>query len=236
MKNMKKKILFFVGFIGFFSMLGFSQIKLGIRAGVNMANAITDYSLVGLQGAFKSENLTGLTIGPTLQIMIPKVNLGIETAALFSQKGFNFSDSIKNIQDATNILVEGYNSSNYFEVPFNLKWRFGIDWLNAYVAAGPYFGFPLSTEVVLNTVITSISQNASINKDFFKDMETGINVGIGAELFKTLQLGINYSYGFKKSTQTEIVNAVISGSPYTYTPGDFQLSNSVFSVLLTYYF
>jgi hypothetical protein len=239
-----KKLFILLVFVGGLVTSGYAQVKLGIKLGVNMANEISSFDKEGLEAAFQKDNLMGLTAGPSAEFIIPKVNLGLETGILFSQKGANFDYDIDNATDAYHIQLKGYKNSNYFEVPVNVKWKFGFGSFKGYLAGGPYFGYALGSKVIVESAVDVLNNNQSIDalvrETAISPEETdwGFNIGAGIEFFRTLQLGVNYGFGLKNTTRQKAMDAILTGTSYSYAPGDLDLSsqNRVFSIILSYYF
>jgi hypothetical protein len=146
-----------------------AQLKFGLKAGVNLANA----SLKGdVLDNLKSENLTGFQVGPMLEFQIPIIGIGIDAAALYSQEGF------KLVNDN---LTETFKL-NTIEVPVNLKYKLSIvNLLGVYAAVGPYAAFNLSN---------NLKEQAKS-----RSFGAGMNFGLGVELLKHLQVGVNYRLG-----------------------------------------
>jgi opacity protein-like surface antigen len=117
-----------------------------------------------------AENFTGFQVGPTIELMIPIVNFGIDASLLYSQQGFK----VKGIE-------ENYKT-NTLEVPVNLKYKISaLDIVGVYIAAGPYVGFKLSEDLVDQAESESFG--------------VGLNFGLGVELLGHLQVGANYKLG-----------------------------------------
>jgi len=156
--------------------------QLGIKAGVNMSNEIKSFSQTDIAAGFNSNNLTGYQFGLVYQAM-PKSGLGIEIAALISQKGSTFHfDST----DVANTLKDGYKELNYLEVPLNLRYRLTLGFIGFYGFGGIYGGYALSGKTVNET------DNTSENETFLtftEHVDYGYNFGAGIELFKKIQLG-----------------------------------------------
>ena len=136
---------------------GAQMLQFGVKAGMNMTRI--DW------GDGWDENMTGIFIGPTAELTIPIVGLGVEASALLSQKGFNAdSDHSKQLG---------------LDVPVSLKYTFGLGkTLGIYLAAGPDFYFDFKGEK---------------NGVERKRAQVGINVGGGVKLFRHLQVGVNYN-------------------------------------------
>lgn len=192
--------------------------QLGIKAGVNMANEIKSFSQQAITDAFSSKNLTGYQIGLIYQAMPKKSGLGIEIAALLSQKGSTFSDSTS-IGD---FIKKGYKELNYVEVPLNLRYRLTLGFIGVYGIAGIYGGYALSGKTVDES--TNTTQNQSF-QTFIDHVDYGYNLGAGVELFRKIQFGGTWSQGIKNTSSD------ITGMPTPTTA-----SNRVFSVNLVYLF
>ena len=136
---------------------GAQMLQFGVKAGMNMTRI--DWN------SGPDENMTGIFIGPTAELTIPIVGLGVEASALLSQKGFNAdSDDSKQLG---------------LDVPVSLKYTFGLGkTLGIYLAAGPDFYFDFKGEE---------------NGYEKKKAQVGINVGAGLKLLSHLQIGVNYN-------------------------------------------
>lgn len=192
--------------------------QIGIKAGVNMANEIKSFSQAEIASGFSSSNLTGYQIGLVYQAMPKKSGLGVEIAAMLSQKGSTFSDST-NVVDA---IKQGYTELNYVEVPLNLRYRITIGFIGIYGIAGIYGGYALSKKTV--NEITNSTQSASF-QSFMDHIDYGYNIGAGLEFFNKIQLGTTWSKGLKN---TSISNLGLPTPTFS--------TNSVLSVNLVYLF
>ena len=144
-----------------------AQVRFGAKAGLNIAKAEFN------KDAFKSDNITGFLVGPTVEAMFGKGGLGLDLALLYSQKGF----------DSDNEKVK----NSYLEVPVNLKFKLGMPLVNPYFSVGPYVGFRVSGDK---------RWDVGIKEDIkAKSFSAGLNFGLGAELFDKLQVGLNYGWG-----------------------------------------
>lgn len=144
-----------------------AQLKFGVKAGVNLSS-------ISLSGDGSDnidvENLTGFQAGPTVELMMPIINFGIDAALLYSQQGFKIKG-----------IAEDFKTHN-LEIPVNLKYKISaLDIVGIYFAAGPYANFKLSDDL--------IGQAKS------KTFGAGLNFGLGAELLGHLQVGASYKLG-----------------------------------------
>jgi hypothetical protein len=151
-----------------------AQIHFGIKGGVNISSVHFNSDIVS------SDNITGFSIGPMLEIMAPYVGVGADVAILYSQKGVRATANNRPGSDLT---------ADYIDVPVNFKWKFGIPLIKGYFAAGPYIGFKVDGEKVWE--IPGMLNSKIETKSF----GAGLNFGLGAEVLERLQVGFNYGVG-----------------------------------------
>ena len=161
-------------------------IRLGVKGGVNLANASFNTDVL------QTSNFTGIQVGPILEFSIG--GIGLDAAVLYSQKGIDLRD------------FDLKNKKSTLDVPVNLKFKFGlVNVLGCYLTAGPYISFKLQGNDF--SVLTDDIQNQFRSKSF----GAGINLGGGVELLKHLQVGVNYQIGITddyKSLNTGILNDI----------------------------
>lgn len=218
-----------------------AQIKLGLTAGLNMANEGTSVS--GNLASFTDKgSLKGLTVGPTVEAMVPIIGIGAEASALYSRKGSNFKYDISMPEDY-NISLSGYRSISYIDVPLNLKYKMGIGIVNLFVTGGWYWSFALGGKVVVDNAVDNTTNevipelikktNMSFSKSY-NSFDTGFGFGGGVELLKKIQLSVNYSISVKNTATEQAMQDILNNS-YPYT-GSLSTKNRVLSVRLTYLF
>ena len=166
-------------------LLGFqsakSQLRWGLKGGVNISTVHFNSDL------FKADNVTGFHIGPMIEGMVPGGGLGFDAAILYSQKGVEMK-------------TEGISSSvktDYVDVPVNLKWKFGMPLVKAYLAAGPYVGFRVGGDKFWDVPGNILGQVKA------KSFGAGVNFGAGIELIKYLQVGFQYSLGLTENYRVD---------------------------------
>ncbi|RHJ91139.1 porin family protein [Parabacteroides bouchesdurhonensis] len=150
-----------------------AQVKFGIKGGVNITSVRFSRDIV------KSDNVTGFQVGPMIEATMPLFGVGIDAALLYSQKGM----------DASNQIGSENIKTDYIDIPVNLKWKFGLPIIKAYLAAGPYVGFRVGGDKFWD-IPGEISGQMKA-----KNFNAGLNFGVGAELIKHLQVGFNYGLG-----------------------------------------
>jgi hypothetical protein len=150
-----------------------AQFSWGIRGGVNLVN--NDITAVNQKSATNKDSYTGFFVGPMAEVQIPIIGIGIDVAALYSQKGFQVTD-------------EETMKNQSLAVPVSLKYSLGLgNFAAVYFAAGPQFDYKIGD---LDTKI----QDGDDVKEFALEQSTwSINVGAGIKLINHIQAGINYN-------------------------------------------
>lgn len=178
---MKKKVtVAILALMAFLTLPAQAQLRFGVKGGVNISSVHFNSDLLN------ADNVTGFQIGPMIETSIPLVGVGVDAAILYSQKGMGIgSEEIK---------------TDYIDVPVNLKWKFGLPIVKAYLAAGPYVGFRVGGDKVWKVIGEQIEA---------KSFSAGLNFGVGVELLSHLQVGINYGLGLTdnySSTALSVLN------------------------------
>ena len=166
-----------------------AQIKLGVKAGLNLSKA--DFSDLGSN--FDAKNFTGYFVGPMVEITIPVIGLGVDGALLYSHSGLKFGDNSAGNRTQT-------IKRNSIQIPLNLKYSIGFSSLiAAYLAAGPEFGFNLNSDKFMLPNKGDLS---------FKKSNLSLNLGGGVKLFSHLQVGLNYNIPLGKTTDFDAMTGV----------------------------
>ncbi|MBR5847478.1 MAG: PorT family protein [Bacteroidaceae bacterium] len=181
-----------------------AQFCWGIKGGVNVGN--NDLTVLkDKEAAFNMDNYSGFFIGPKAELRIPILGLGVEAAALYSQKGMK--------------LAEGETfKQNSFQIPLSAKYAFGLGNIaNVFIAAGPEFGFNVGETQKLVNGLTFNNENkpesGSVQGYIAEKSTLSINAGIGVTLLNHLQVAINYNMPWGKTGEfvyidsSEIENA-----------------------------
>lgn len=169
---MKKKIIAFLCAMAFLAVAipAQAQLRFGVKGGLNITSVHFDSDLL------KSDNVTGFHIGPMIEATMPLLGFGFDAALLYSQKGMESSSS----------GVKTTMKTSYIDVPVNLKWKFGLPIVKAYLAAGPYASFRVGGDKIWNVLSDQLET---------KSFGAGLNFGAGVEVFNHLQVGFNYELG-----------------------------------------
>lgn len=177
---MKKKIIAFLCAVAFLAVAipAQAQLRFGVKGGLNITSVHFDSDM------FKSDNVTGFHIGPMIEATMPLLGFGFDAALLYSQKGMESSSS----------GVKTTMKTSYIDVPVNLKWKFGLPIVKAYLAAGPYASFRVGGDKIWNVLSDQLET---------KSFGAGLNFGAGVEVFNHLQVGFNYELGLTDNFSAE---------------------------------
>ena len=162
-----------------------SQLKFGLKGGLNISSVHLNSDLL------KADNVTGFQIGPMLETTIPLLGVGFDAAILYSQKGMD-------VKSATGTSTDV--KTDYIDVPVNLKWKFGLPIVKAYLSAGPYVGFRVGGDKFWDVPGSVVGQVKA------KNFSAGLNFGVGAELISHVQGGFNYGLGLTDNYSAEKVD------------------------------
>ena len=172
---MKKNRLLVIALIIAFSTIattGYSQVRFGLRGEVGLNKATFS------KKAIEVENLNTFKIGPTVEIMFPVMDFGVEASILYN----NNKMDVAYLEDSSTPIEV---TNHYIDIPVNLKYKFGlISPVKIYAAAGPYAKIHVGGDDI---------KFADVTDDIkAKTFEAGVNLGLGVELFKRLAVGVNY--------------------------------------------
>ena len=184
---MKKNRLLVVALIVAFSTIsttGYAQIRLGLRGEVGLNKATFS------KEAIEVENLNSFKLGPTVELMLPAMNFGVEASVLYNNDRMN----VAYLDDSNTAPLEITN--HYIDIPLNLKYKFGlIDLLKIYAAAGPYARIHVGGDDIKFSDVTDDIKA--------KSFEAGVNLGLGVEIFKRVAVGVNYGIQLSDDYSTD---------------------------------
>ena len=101
--------------------------------------------------------------------------------------------------------------TDYIDIPVNLKWKFGIPLVKAYLAAGPYASFRVGGDKFWEVPECIVGQVKA------KSFSAGLNFGAGVELVKHLQVGFNYCLGLSDNYSAEDYNLTTKNRGWSVT-------------------
>ena len=191
-----------------------AQFSWGLRGGVNLVN--NDITAVTAESAQSKDSYTGFFIGPMAEVQVPIIGIGVDVAALYSQKGVELPDTstMKNQSIA---------------IPLSLKYSLGLgNFASVYFAAGPQLDFRVGD---LNTTF----MDGNEVKDFALEKSSwSINVGAGVKLINHIQAGVNYNIPVSKEGAVKVVENPTPGAVVDNNPVDFKSSTLQFSLTWTF--
>lgn len=152
-----------------------AQIKFGVTGGLNLSKV--DFS--GTTSNLSSGNRAGWFLGPKAQFSLPLLGLGVDAAAIYSQRQVNAElDDMSSTHHLKSI-----------EIPVNVRWNFGLSLIGAYVATGPQFGFNIG----------------DTNWDDYELKKSNLswNIGAGVKLLNHVELGLGYNIALGKTNKVD---------------------------------
>ncbi len=162
---------------------------LGVKAGVNIANASIDTA-----NAPSTDAITGLTAGAFLSLGLGAIE--IEPNLLFTAKGYKYGDP-------TTPDAEFVNKFQYVEIPVLVKWMIiPVGPVKPYLGAGPAIGFLTSADVtskIAGASTTADAKSALEGSDYSAVIEAGVRIGLGAI---SLHGDVRYSIGLADIQKT----------------------------------
>lgn len=168
-----------------------AQFRIGPRVGINTT------SLHFNEKTFDSDNRVGFNAGLQCEFTVPVIGVGFDASVMYVHRGSEFG------KDATTQEVK--KSTNYIEIPLNLKYKLGLPaigkLITPYVFTGPSFAFRTSKAEL---------------QEFYSNKKCDVawNFGFGVQLIEHLQIGASYGLGLNKVVNivdSEHANANIEG-------------------------
>ncbi|OUL64053.1 hypothetical protein B8T70_01965 [Flavobacterium sp. AJR] len=213
--NMKKYMLIICTlFLGVPIMAQSQKVKLGVKAGLNIASLNFDES------ELNSSSKTGFTGGIMVEVPISK-NFSLQPELLYSQQGtkVSFSDS-----DVTNSNYKSTIKLNYLNIPLILKY-YVLEGLS--IQAGPQIGILLKANNKYQDNFLGYENHDNFNlKGYSSGVDTSLNFGLGYQFkdkfYADARYNISYSNVFKESDVNYFINN--------------DMKNRVFQISIGYFF
>ena len=196
---MKKLLL--ISFAVLIAASSFGQIRLGLKAGLNLANMSTNAEGVS------PKMIIGFHFGGILDIAMTDM-ISLQPGILFSTKG------AKADFDMGGTTVTGTTKVNYIEVPINLTFKLGSGDTKFVPFIGPYLGYGIGGTMKMEGGGQSISQDikfGSSETDDLKALDLGLNIGVGVEmgsLIISAQYGLGLANISTSSSETDKNNVI----------------------------
>ncbi|WP_264537135.1 porin family protein [Flavobacterium sp. N1736] len=190
------------------------KVKLGVKAGLNIASLTFDESELNSSGK------TGFRAGVMVEIPMSK-NFSLQPELLYSQQGtkVSFSD-----QDVTNSNYKSTIKLNYLNIPVMLKYYVIKD---LSLQAGPQIGILLKANNKYKDNFLGYENQESFNlKEYSSGIDTSVNFGLGYQFkdkfYTDLRYNLSYSNVFKKGDINHFI--------------DNDMKNRVFQITIGYFF
>ena len=162
-----------------------AQVKFGVKGGLNLTTMKFDKDVAN------KSNQTGFFIGPTLNVTLPIVGLGIDASALYDQRSAKIDGAEETLKQQS------------LQIPINLRYGFGLgNTASFYIFAGPQFGFNIGDKTA------NIIDNALEWR--LKDSNLSANVGVGLMLLNHLQVSANYNIALGTTGESNVISTTAS--------------------------
>ncbi|MFG4004835.1 porin family protein [Flavobacterium aquidurense] len=212
---MKKYILILCTlFLGATVVAQNQQVKVGVKAGLNLAELTFD------QSGLSSSGKTGFTAGMMIEIPMVK-NFALQPELLYSQQGSktSFSD-----HDVTNSNYKSTIKLNYLNIPVMLKYYIikGFS-----VQAGPQIGLLLKANNKYQDNFLGYENQESFDlKKYSSGIDTSVNFGLGYQFKDKFYTDVRYNVSYS--------NVFKDGDANYFIDGD--MKNRVFQITIGYFF
>lgn len=213
-----KKFLFLCTAIAV-SMTVFSQVRFGVKGGLNLANQKIKLSLMGESIDRSGDGIASFHIGGVAEVPISQ-HFAFRPELLVSGKGMNLDAEDPDTEEPFTAKIRPF----YLEVPLNFVYTHEFPTgLRFYGGAGPSIAYGLFGKVKGNG-----NSEDAFQDEGFKRFDFGINLLAGVELNSGLTLGVNFTPGLANITDAE---DTMSGFD-----ADIKWTNSVFCISVGYMF
>ena len=191
-----------------------AQFSWGLRGGHNLVN--NDITAVSKESASSKDSYTGFFFGPMAEVQVPIIGIGVDVAALYSQKGVELPDT-------------STMKNQSLSIPLSLKYSLGLgNFAAVYFAAGPQLDFRIGD-------LNKSFNDGNEVKDFALEKSSwSINVGAGVKLINHIQAGINYNIPVSKEGAVKVIDNPTPGAVIDNEPVDFKSSTLQFSLTWTF--
>ena len=185
----------------------FTQISLGLRAGINYANV--DNKVFDADGIEKLP-IAGLNFGVFGEMLLNKKSLFFETGLYLSGKGFKFSNQVNGNDFKQTIAIQ------YLEIPLYTSFKTDLGKKKLNIFAGPYMGIAVSGNIKTITILGDTEEDINFGNDkvddAFKRTDFGLNFGAGIQSKNILiraQYGLGLSNMFPDPDSGKSKNGVV---------------------------
>ncbi len=179
-----------------------AQVSIGLRGGYQLSDIRATDGLDALAPDFKS--IDAFNIGAVLEVPLG-YGFSFQPELAYSRKGFRVEEdfAVDLFDIPVPVGVEAISRFDYLEAPLLMKYKFGEGRTQAYLAAGPSFGYALDGQLITraNALLDIEVGNSDIDLDAinYERFEVAGTVAGGlsfATSFGQLFLDARYHHGF----------------------------------------
>jgi hypothetical protein len=181
---MKKIFLLAAGLLFAGAFHAQSQIRVGVKAGVNLSNIIKDDG----NNNFNTKINPGFNAGVTLDIPLIE-GLAFTPELLYATKGYKAESEFGDFTQTT----------NFIDVPILASIKLGGSGLN--LVAGPQVSFLLSTKNKFDTDMGQVEQQINEDSDKFKKSLVGGVIGFRYDINSNVDFHGRYALDFQKNNE-----------------------------------
>ncbi|MDF1547736.1 MAG: porin family protein [Bacteroidales bacterium] len=210
-----------------------AQVKLGVKAGLNINNISQNFKESDLE--YKNKMSLGYNIGVTVDFGLIDA-LCLQSGLMLTSKGFSYD-----LEEEWGVGTEGYDRViyNYLEVPVNFAYKIN----DFQIYAGPYLAIGIGGKNKWNVTYDGASYADEYKyKPVFGEVGEGY-LDADDDAYSALDYGINFGAGYQIGPM--LINAGYSLGLGNLTPAykgyvsdrkDFKVSNRVISLSVSYFF
>jgi len=188
-----------------------AQFRFGIKAGVNL----NSFHINDIKENFNDDNGCGFTGGVMTEFTVPVIGICFDASLMYTHMSATTTIYTMNDNgDAFEFAPETTSSKDFFNIPINIKYRFGmVPVVKPFIYTGPDFAFKIGGD-----------------SDVFKTktFQCAWNIGIGFEVFNHLQIAGSYGFG--------INNVFKNFAPEYNLTEDLKLKNNYWTITAAYLF
>lgn len=152
----------------------FAQIKLGVKAGVDLMQLSTDKEFID------AKYRSGFHLGPTIKVDIPSTSFGADVSLILDQR----SAEVSMLSPLEEEVGSAKLTSRTLNIPLNVRFYvLDLKALDVFVKAGPQLTTYLGDKKILEGVKDF--------KDEWSDSEYYVNLGGGFTISKQLEVSAN---------------------------------------------
>lgn len=155
-----------------------AQIRFGAKTGVN-------FSRISVENWSNSAS-AGWYVGPSLEVLIPGIGFGVESALLYSRMNnkIRFQGSLGDYYGPVDF--------DYLSMPINLKMQVSLPTVTPFMYAGPEFSVRVGNS--FKETFQDLGQSFKFNRG-----DVRVNIGLGIEFWRIVQLSLSYNLGVTNS-------------------------------------